>query len=347
LGVPALKCSAVGLSAASPRSFLAVGFPLQSLTRMQDKVQTSNETMVPDQNQHRVPQVYLRYFGYEDNNGQWMISTLPIKEVEGMVARGVAYVNQKSIASILAEQNLFDSDMTPGFEYGARDLEQMFGQLETHYPRIVEQVEGRVLMNREQRSMLIALLCSMLIRSKHMGLRVGGSLDRSERTYFIEELTRQMRQPAGELFKHYMLNAEHEKNVLNLALLAMMYNLHCLFVRYEMVFVHTDNPSGWWTSDEPVVYRYDMNEGRIFSDDTELYLPLTPTVLLFMHHKNSKVKEGRFRTLDDGTHVVASNDEFAEITQLIVSGGMDFVFFNREFRYKGSVEGFPMKLKSS
>jgi aldehyde dehydrogenase (NAD+) len=33
LGVPALKCSAVGLSAASPRSFLAVGFPLLSLTR--------------------------------------------------------------------------------------------------------------------------------------------------------------------------------------------------------------------------------------------------------------------------------------------------------------------------
>lgn len=33
LGVPALKCSAVALSAASPRSCLAVGFPLRSLTR--------------------------------------------------------------------------------------------------------------------------------------------------------------------------------------------------------------------------------------------------------------------------------------------------------------------------
>lgn len=34
LGVPRLKCSRVALSAASPRSFLAAGFPLQSLTRI-------------------------------------------------------------------------------------------------------------------------------------------------------------------------------------------------------------------------------------------------------------------------------------------------------------------------
>ena len=33
MGVPRLKCSRVGLFASSPRSFLAVGVPLQSLTR--------------------------------------------------------------------------------------------------------------------------------------------------------------------------------------------------------------------------------------------------------------------------------------------------------------------------
>jgi hypothetical protein len=33
VGVPVLKCNTVALSAASPRSFLAVGFPLQSLTQ--------------------------------------------------------------------------------------------------------------------------------------------------------------------------------------------------------------------------------------------------------------------------------------------------------------------------
>lgn len=262
-----------------------------------------------------------------------------------MLNRGLIYVNQKSIESITTERNLFDSDVNPGFEHGARDMERMFSQLETHYPRLVESVESRAKFEHKDRINLVALICSLLIRSKHMGLRVAGSLNQPDNHHFINELTRQLESLAQVHFKHFLLNATHAKNRLNIALLAMMQNLYWLFFSYEMVFVHTDHPDGWWTTDEPVVYRYDLNDGRIFSDDTELYLPLTPTVLLFMHHRNSKVTEGRLRGFVDGAHVDASIDEYGAIRQLILNNRSEFIFFNREFKFKGPVSEFPISFQ--
>lgn len=261
-----------------------------------------------------------------------------------MLSRGIAYVNQKSIKAATVEQNVFDVALKPEFDGDPRVIEKTFGQLETFYPLIIQNVLGRQALQREHRSMLVALLCSLLVRSVRLRGRVEELLEGPERTRFVDELTRQMSAPQGPLFKNFILGAEHRKNVLNYALLAMMDNLYWTFVGYNIVFVHTAHPDGWWTSDDPVLHHHDLNAEKFFSEETELYFPLSPDVLLYMHHKNSKVKEGAFRTFEDGSHVDAEVEQFEAITQMIVSNGDDFVFFNREYHFNGPIEGFPIRL---
>jgi hypothetical protein len=149
----------------------------------------------------------------------------------------------------------------------------------------------------------------------------------------------------GRVFRHFLTHATHKKNVLNLALLAKMENLYWLFFSYEMVFVHSLKGHGWWTTDDPVAYRYDMNDGKIFSDDTELCFPLSPKVLLYMHHKRSKVSDSPFRKFDDGTHVDATTEQFANLIRHIVDNANKYIFFNDEFKFKGPVDEFPIRFQ--
>ena len=55
----------------------------------------------PNQDQHKVPQVYLKQFGYVDANNQWKVS---------IMERDSTFTRQKSIKSFTAKTNIFDLD---------------------------------------------------------------------------------------------------------------------------------------------------------------------------------------------------------------------------------------------
>ncbi len=78
------------------------------------------------QDQHRISQVYLRQFGYKDENGKKWISVWEM---------GSEYTGRKSIKSFTAEKNIFDLPFHDLKE--KRKFEELNGDIETFYPKFL------------------------------------------------------------------------------------------------------------------------------------------------------------------------------------------------------------------
>ncbi len=84
---------------------------------------------IEKQDQHKIPQVYLKRFGYVDSNNQWKIS---------IKIRGERFIRQKSIKSFNSVSNIFDIDSDdPRIP---RMFEQLNSELETEYNNIINEL---------------------------------------------------------------------------------------------------------------------------------------------------------------------------------------------------------------
>ena len=77
-----------------------------------------------NQSQHKLPQVYLKQFGY-CNCGHWKLSVMKL---------GEKFTRQKSIESFSAEINYFDIDSDDQRIH--RLFEELNCDIETHYPKL-------------------------------------------------------------------------------------------------------------------------------------------------------------------------------------------------------------------
>lgn len=84
--------------------FLSVIYLLNHVTNHKQVVKHIMKNP-PKQNQHKLPQVYMREFGY-DYKGQKKVSVLKI---------GEKFIRQKSIESFLSETNIFKIKSENGY----------------------------------------------------------------------------------------------------------------------------------------------------------------------------------------------------------------------------------------
>lgn len=110
--------------------------------------------MQPDsQDQHKIPRVYLKQFGYRDRNQHWKLSVM---------ARGERSTSPRNIRSFTAVPNIFDIDSEdPRIQ---RMFENINGNLESSYNIILRDLQRTSSLSERSMAYLLQLIANVIVR---------------------------------------------------------------------------------------------------------------------------------------------------------------------------------------
>lgn len=257
------------------------------------------------QNQHRVPQVYLKEFGYRTKGGQWKISALEKKQFPQMKESNKIFYSQQNIKSVTAEYNIFDLD--GGDPNGISGFEDLNGKLENWYPKIIGDLRRNNKLSDNSEGILIQLISNLLCRGEQFRELIDGFLNSESRLRFLQAMCCFLNDK-GDGFINY-LNSIPIELQLNPACVVVIDHILNKLSSFDYIILKDFNNRGWITSDNPVVL--DNNRelgGSVFSVNTELYLPLSKDLCVFFSHSNAKNKSNQLRAFENKSVVNASQE---------------------------------------
>jgi hypothetical protein len=274
-----------------------------------------------DQDQHRVSEVYLKQFGYQ-NNKHWKISTAELSKRDEMRRVGRLRVSQKSIGSVTIATNEFD---LIGLSTSVRRLlEQEFQKLETVYEEILLELNNESIKSTSS-TRLNMFIASLLIRSRRFREMVNYHIRQPHSNKFLRDMCIGLDpEYVNELVQ--IIEAVPIENRLNHACVLVWNHLSYILSHFNSVFIK-DYETGWQTSDDPVVMRNNNYQKEIISVDMELYFPLSRNICLFMYHVKARKNTHPLRTHPDLSFVQADVVMRDIFHQIIFENAHDMTFF--------------------
>jgi len=248
-----------------------------------------------NQMQHKIPQVYLKQFGYLENN-QWKVS---------IIQKGEKFSRQKSIGSFTAETNIFDieseDDRLP------RIFESLNADLENLYPKILKDVSENDEVSDESWSILIQLAPNLMIRSDFWRDFVRDVINSDNKETFIDitfsihtNSIDELRELKEQEFYKAIKKSELTNSIINRILLHFSNYVFHHLRSFNIIVLKAPEGKEFFTSDNPINFKANQLEGKLglFSVDTEIYFPLSKHYLAYFYHSNSK-KKSLLRQLDN------------------------------------------------
>lgn len=227
-----------------------------------------------DQGQHRVSQVYLKQFGFQDKNKKWQISTWKI---------GDEYTSYQSIKKFTKELNIFD---LPSRDIKVkRTFEDFNGTLETHYPNVIKEIKINRKLSERALAILAQFMINLLCRSVPFRDMIEHLLRSEKRDYFLKEITYYHNDKGRQL-------TETLKNIkidyqLNLVIFSVWYYYVNTLTssNFDYVLIEDFDNRGWVTTDNPVIIKNSINEATLFSRETEIYFPISKDYCIYIDHR--------------------------------------------------------------
>src|SRR5690554_3359992 len=106
-----------------------------------------------NQNQHKLPQVYMREFGYKFKT-QWKVSVMKV---------GEKFIRQKSIESFLCETNIFK--IRNSYESLENIFEGLNGMIENEYLNLINDLESQKKFSEKSCFLLLQIIPNLLCRT--------------------------------------------------------------------------------------------------------------------------------------------------------------------------------------
>jgi Protein of unknown function (DUF4238) len=283
----------------------------------------------PKQDQHKIPQVYLKKFGYRDINNQWKIS---------VISRDESFTRQKSIESFYAVTNVFDINSDdPRIP---RMFEQLNCDLETEYNNILKELEDNGMLSDKSYAYLLQLIANLIVRADHWRDWILGMLAHENKENFLQIIM-------GHHCKDYVdfqnirqqpffriLADSEPTEVVNRVLLYFIDHLMKRLWNYEITFIQSQDEKPWFTSTNPVVVHNRTKHIEIFAKESEIYFPLSPKFLAYLHFKGSDDKVNLLRTLTTNKIHLANDEQNVELQNTIMANPSAFLLIAGEFKYR-------------
>lgn len=232
-----------------------------------------------DQGQHRISQVYLRQFGFRDKNNAAIISVLEV---------GNPVTQYKKIRSFTKETNLFDTTLADPNH--SRYFENYSQKIETDYPDVINDLKINSLLSPSSRNQLVHFVANLFIRqSKTREYFLIPILeDKAIRTKLFNDITITSDNPnlTKLVLEEIAIDTEGSiQDKLNLIAIEIWRHLNIIFNQFTFVILKAQDGTGWFTSDNPVIVdTRDNVEAWIIPPQAEIYFPISPEYLLFMHN---------------------------------------------------------------
>ena len=282
-----------------------------------------------NQNQHKIPQVYLKTFGYVNQNEQWMVS---------VIKRGENFTRQKSIGSFASATNIFDIESDdPRIP---RMFEHLNGDLETEYNNIVTELEDDGRLSNKSESYLIMLVANLIVRSDYWREVISGLLETDAKENFLQIILGHHCKDEEEFgrireLEFFIVLAElPSAESINRVLIYFIDHLLLRLEHYEITFIQSQEDKPWFTSTNPVVVHNRTAPHEILTKESELYFPLTPDFLVYMHYKGSDDQTNVLRSYASNTVTLASDDQNAELQHFILDNDVEYVVFAGESHFR-------------
>lgn len=267
------------------------------------------------QGQHKVPQVYLKQFGY-NNNGEHLLSVYKVGNKKSENIR---------IYDFTKETNIFDLTQFTEFE-AIRSFENLNGEIENYYRTIVNNLKNQKRLPKKDKHYLIHFVANILCRTDPFRTYIEKLLYfPNTREKLIQEISI-FTENSEDIKK--ALNTFKVEYQLNLALLYVMEHLVNVMKHFKTVIIKGAPKKGCLTTDSPVYLDKYENEGSIINQDTEIYMPISKDFCLFMFHENSNFKTNPLRKLRINKINLISDVHFEEMTKKYILNYNKYLIFN-------------------
>jgi hypothetical protein len=277
-----------------------------------------------NQNQHKVPQVYLKQFGYKFHE-QNKVSVLEL---------GEKFIRQKSIKKFLAETNIYDIESeNPEIE---RIFEGLNCDIENEYNDIVSDLENDRKLSEKSYAVLLQLIPNFIARSDTWRAFVIHILESDAKENFLKVICAHLAESFDDLgykdFFRKMVDSPVEE-IINRALMFFTDHLLRRIGHYEIVIIQAQEGKPWFTSDNPVILENRTARLEIMQKESEVYFPINPKYLAYLHFENSDDKVNELRSYVTNQIYNATDDQNFNIQQKIMGNAHRYVIFEGEFKY--------------
>ncbi len=279
------------------------------------------------QEQHKVPQVYLKKFGYQNHNQQWMVTVMK---------HGEQFTRQKSIGSFTGEANVFDIESDdPRIE---RMFERINGDLENTYNGIIAELEQVGSLSDQSISHLLQLVANLIVRADLWREQIMFLLESDVKERFLKSILGHLCRDEDEF--HRITELSFYQNVaefsaeesINRVLIYLIDHLLVRLQHYDIVFLRTTPEKPWFSSTNPIVVHNRTLEYEMFAAESEFYFPLTPKLVAYFHFKGSTDQENPFRAYEHNTIHQLNDEQIVSLNKHILENATDYIIFPGEHR---------------
>jgi hypothetical protein len=292
------------------------------------------------QNQHKVPRVYLRKFGYKSPNNQWKVS---------VIRQGDFFTRQKSIESFTAETNFFDIQ-SDDVEI-RKAFENLNCDLENEYNRILKDIEKDGKLSDKSYVYLMTLVANLICRSDLWRGKILFLLNSKHKTAFLHftigHISKSKEEFIGlpeEPFFKALIEMPAEEAV-NRVLIFFADHILFRLKEFEIVIIKSQPDKPWVTSTNPIVThnRVNFRKREQFTGDSEFYFPLSPEYLAYIHYKGSSDKKNKLRHFPTNVVQIATPKENINLQKILLNNPSEYIIFPGEFNHKSEI-GFKLKV---
>jgi hypothetical protein len=278
-----------------------------------------------NQRQHKIPRVYLKKFGYQNRNNQWMVS---------VVKKGENNSRQKSIASFTVATNIFDVESDdPRIP---RMFEQLNGNLETEYNNIVSDLETNERLTNKSYAYLLQLIANLIVRSDDWRERILFILNSDVKENFLKIILGHHCKDEAEFgriqeleFYRGLADLPPEQSI-NRVLIYFIDHLMLRLWRYEITFIKSQEDKPWYTSTNPVVVHNRVSRLEMLAKESEIYFPVSPQYLAYLHYKGSDDQENILRSYETNTVHLATDEQNESLQHIILENVLEYMIFAGE-----------------
>lgn len=272
------------------------------------------------QNQHFIPQVYLREFGYQIDD-VWFVDVFDMHEGKQ---------HQKEIRTFLSDINTFDLPYLPLND--RRHFENTSSKLETDFPKLLKVLHGQKRLNEKYREYLSHFSANVLFRQpsfrKLLTFLVN---DPSTKEGFLKEISMfydQNESDAEYLTRLYEIaaalqNNHNPKKLINLLSGHVMKHLITVFENFSATILQSPPAYNWFTTDNPVFLDLHEQLGYLVPVEAEVYFPLSKDYLVYMHHEGCTSIENRFKSFTPNRIHQLTFEEFEKVNKTFCEKGVE------------------------
>lgn len=271
-----------------------------------------------DQGQHRISQVYLKHFGFKNQNGHWTISVHEI---------GNPITGKRFIKSFTKETNVFDitlfDDEVPEVR---RHFENNSKRIEDYYASVIRKIEKNGSLDEMSESILTHYVSNILCRTKRFRSFLESLIQPPTRGLFFNEILMFSEKSEHREFLESISPSFPINEQINLIIGHVMNHLVRVFETFNLVIVKDFDDRGWLTTDNPVTLDIGEDYGWLVPPKTEVYFPLSRRYCLFMYNGNVS-GENELRKIESGKLIDSSDKIHEFITKKITSNATDYLVF--------------------